>query len=173
MPKPFFFCDNKYMEYKVGDRIIHSREGLSTITSETSIGGNDYFVVVSDKGDRENIYVLKSRTENIIRPIMTVEESMAIINYMKSVEAEFISNTKQRRDQYRKRLLSGNVYDLAYLARQLYFFNFYNANGQIVKLGPKDLQMLKDAESILLDELAISFNVAREEMEKKIAELMK
>ena len=104
---------------------------------------------------------------------MSYDEAKKVVDYIKTVKAEFISNTKQRRDQYRKRLLSGNVYDLAYLARQLYFFNFYNANGQIVKLGPTDLQMLKDAESILFDELAISFNVAREEMEKKIAELMK
>jgi len=161
------------MDYKVGDRIIHSREGLSTITGETIIAGNEYFVVVSDSGDRENIYVLKSRTENIIRPIMTVKEATEIVDYMKSVDAEFISNTKQRRDQYRRRLLSGNVYDLAYLTRQLYFFNYYNANGQTVKLGPTDLQMLKDAESILFDELAISFNVNREEMDNKIAELIK
>ena len=161
------------MEYKVGDRIVHSREGLSTITNETVIGGNEYFVVVSDKGDRENIYVLKSRTENIIRPIMSLDDSMKIVEYMKTVKAEFISNTKQRRDQYRRRLLSGNVYDLAYLARQLYFFNYYNANGTVVKLGPTDLQMLKDAEAILFDELAISFNVTREEMTNKIEELIK
>ena len=162
-----------YMNYKVGDRVVHAREGLSTIMSTTVIGGNEYFVVVSDKGDRENIYVLKSRTENIIRPIMSSEESQKVIEYMKSVNAEFLSNTKQRRDLYRKKLLSGNVLDLAYLSRQLYFYNYYNANGQVVKLGPTDLQMLKDAEKILFDEFAISFSVDREELPKKIEELIK
>ena len=161
------------MNYKVGDRVVHAREGLSTIMSTTVIGGNEYFVVVSDKGDKENIYVLKSRTENIIRPIMSSEESHKVIEYMKSVNAEFLSNTKQRRDLYRKKLLSGNVLDLAYLSRQLYFYNYYNANGQVVKLGPTDLQMLKDAEKILFDELAISFDVEREELPKKIEELIK
>ena len=161
------------MNYKVGDRVVHAREGLSTIMSTTVIGGNEYFVVVSDKGDRENIYVLKSRTENIIRPIMSSEESQKVIEYMKSVNAEFLSNTKQRRDLYRKKLLSGNVLDLAYLSRQLYFYNYYNANGQVVKLGPTDLQMLKDAEKILFDEFAISFSVDREELPKKIEELIK
>ena len=87
------------MEYKVGERVVHSREGLSTIKDMTSISGNEYFVVVSDKGDRENIYVLKNRTENIIRPIMSLEEANELINHMESVEAEFIINTKQRRDQ--------------------------------------------------------------------------
>ena len=160
------------MEYKIGDRIVHSRDGLSTIVSTTEIAGNEYFVVVADKGDRENIYVMKSRTENIIRPIMTKEDAKKIVDYMKTVKAEFISNTKQRRDQYRKRLLSGNVHDLAYLARQLYFFNYYNSHGQTVKLGPTDLQMLKDAESILFDEFAISFNVSRDTVDKKVEELI-
>ena len=108
------------MKYNVGERVVHSREGLSTIKDITNIGGNDYFVVVSDKGAKENIYVMISRTENIIRPIMTYEESCEVVKYMKTVEAEFINNTKQRRDKYRKRLLSGNVFDLAYLSRQLY-----------------------------------------------------
>lgn len=161
------------MEYKVGERVVHSREGLSTIKDVTSISGNEYFVVVSDKGDRENIYVLKNRTENIIRPIMSLEEANELISYMKSVEAEFISNTKQRRDQYRKRLLSGMVKDLAYLTKQLYFFNYYNSIGQVVKLGPTDLQMLKDAERVLYDELAISFGIDRDSVSQKVENLIK
>ena len=149
------------MEFKVGDKIIHSREGLSTIIGETTIAGNEYFVVHSDKGSKENIYVMKSRTENIIRPVMNREQAMVVIEFMKTVPAAFISNTKQRRDIYKKKLLSGDVNDLAYLSRQLFFFNYYNSIGQVVKLGPTDLQMLKDAESILYDELALSFNVDR------------
>ena len=156
------------MEYKVGDRVIHSREGLSTIMSETQIAGNDYFVVVADNGDKENIYVMKSRTDNIIRPVMSKEEVNKVFDYMKTIGPEFISNTKQRRDQYRKKLLSGSVYDLAYLSRQLYFYLYLNENGQTVKLGPTDLQMLRDAEKILFDELAISLNVTPEELKWKV-----
>ena len=160
------------MEYKINDRVVHAREGLSTITNITTMMDREYYVVVADKGERENIYVLKDRTENIIRPIMSLEEGMKVVDYMKTVKAEFISNTKQRRDQYRKRLLSGNVLDLAYLSRQLYFFNYYNSIGQVVKLGPTDLQMLKDAEKVLFDELALSFNVDRDKVDQKIAELL-
>ena len=160
------------MEYKINDRVVHAREGLSTITNITTMMDREYYVVVADKGERENIYVLKERTENIIRPIMSLEEGMKVVEYMKTVKAEFISNTKQRRDQYRKRLLSGNVLDLAYLSRQLYFFNYYNSIGQVVKLGPTDLQMLKDAEKVLFDELALSFNIDRDKVDQKVAELL-
>ena len=126
------------MNFRIGDRVVHSREGLSTITGETLIADNEYFIIRSDKGDKENIYVLKTRTENIIRPVMNLEEAHQVIEYMKSVPAAFISNTKQRRDIYKRKLLSGDVKDLAYLSRQLYFFNLYNSQGQLVKLGPTD-----------------------------------
>ena len=152
------------MEFKVNEIVVHCREGLSSIVGETEIAGNSYFVIVSRKNPKENIYVLKERTENIIRPVMNEEQAKEVINYMKSVDAAFISNTKQRRDLYKRKLLSGNVYDLAYLSRQLYFFNYYNAHGQLVKLGPTDLQMLKDAEAVLFDELAISVSCSREEV---------
>ena len=58
------------MEFKVNEIVVHCREGLSTIVGETEIAGNPYFVIVSRKNPKENIYVLKSRTENIIRPVM-------------------------------------------------------------------------------------------------------
>ncbi len=160
------------MKFNVGDRVVHSREGLSTIKDTKMIGDNEYFVIVSDKGDKESIYVMKSRTENIIRPIMSLEEAHKVLEYMRTVDAQFISNTKQRRDQYRRRLLSGNVLDLAYLSRQLYFYYYYNEIGQTVKLGPTDLQMLIDAENILFDELCISFGLTREELNKKVKELL-
>ena len=160
------------MEFKVNEVVVHCREGLSTIVGETEIAGNAYFVIVSRKNPKENIYVLKTRTDNIIRPVMNEVEAKEVIDYMKTVEAGFISNTKQRRDLYKKKLLSGNVYDLAYLSRQLYFFNYYNSHGQVVKLGPTDLQMLKDAEKVVFDELALSFGVEREKVDQKIAELL-
>ena len=162
------------MSFKVNDRVVHCREGLSTIVGETNIAGNEYFIVASDKGDhRENIYVLKTRTENIIRSVMSKEDAQKVIDFMKEVKPGFISNTKQRRDLYKKKLLSGNVYDLAFLAVQLYFFNYLNANGQVVKLGPTDLQMLKDAEAILFDELSISFEIPRQEMSDRISSFFK
>jgi len=160
------------MEFKVNDKVVHCRDGLSLIVGETTIGGNQYFVVNSLKNNKENIYVLKSRTENIIRPVMNEADANEVVAFMKTVQPGFISNTKQRRDLYKKKLLSGSVNDLAYLTMQLRYFNKFNAEGQVVKLGPTDLQMLKDAESILFDEFATSYNVARELVGDKIASML-
>lgn len=158
--------------FEVNDKVIHAREGLSTIVDTMEMAGNKYFIVHADRGSGENIYVPVNNASSLMRPIMTEAEAMKVIEYMKTVGAEFISNTKQRRDQYKRRLLSGNVYDLAYLSRQLYFFYYYNENGQLVKLGPTDIQMLIDAEMILYDEFALSFKVKREEVGQLVKKLL-
>ena len=150
--------------FKINDMVIHAREGLATIVNTVTMADREYFVVHAKRGGGENIYVLINNTCNIIRPIMDEPAALKVIEYMKTVVAEFISNTKQRRDQYKRKLLSGNVLDLAYLSRQLYFYNYYNSNGQPIKLGPTDVQMLKDAETILYDEFALSFNKPREDV---------
>lgn len=150
--------------FKIDQRVIHCREGLCVIVSETNINGNEYFVVKSETGSGENIYVLKTRTDNIIRPIMNVEQAKELVAFMAAVKPEFMTNTKQRRDFYKKKLGSGSVYDLAFLARQLFLFHDLNSKGTLVKLGPTDIEMLEYADKVLYDELCLAFD-------KNIAEI--
>lgn len=151
--------------YCLNQKVIHCREGLCFIFDETTINGNDYFVVKSVTGNGENIYILKNRTENIIRPIMDKKAAQAVIKYMNECEAEFFSNTKQRRDIYKKKLSSGNVLDLAFLAKQLFLFHYLNAHGTLVKLGPTDIEMLEAAHKILFDEFSLVFNINYENIQ--------
>ena len=44
--------------FEVNQKVIHAREGLSTVVSITNMGGNDYYIIHSDRGTGENIYVL-------------------------------------------------------------------------------------------------------------------
>ena len=41
--------------FEVNDKVIHAREGLSTIVDRVSMAGNDYFIVHADRGTGENI----------------------------------------------------------------------------------------------------------------------
>ena len=150
--------------FNKGERVIHCRDGLAVIMDNTSIAGNDYFVVKTVRGGGENIYVPMSRADVIIRPIMSKEEADQLIEKMKGFGIEYNSNTKQRRDSLKRRLMSGDVNDIAFLFKQLYFFK--EIKDPTVKYGPVDLDMLQYAANNLLDELAISYNVARDEIEQ-------
>ena len=160
--------------FKINDSVIHCREGLSTIIAINNMNGKDYFLVRSHQASAETIYVPVETAKNIIRPIMNEKEADAVLKYIKGIKKEFNSNTKQRRDAYKKRLSSGDVKEIAYLYRQLYFYEKLGGeNNEEIKLGPVDIDMLTYAKNMLLDELSISYKVEREDVEEYIEKRMK
>ena len=144
--------------------MIHCRDGLSVIMDETVIADNVYFVVKSTRGGSENIYVPKKKAESIIRPLMSEKEGRELISYIKNLDVEFNPNTKQRRDALKRRLNSGDVKEIAHLYKQYYLYKYKNDGS--IRFGPVDLDMLMSAVNNLLDELAISFNKQRADMEE-------
>lgn len=150
--------------YKVQDKIIHFRDGVAKIVDIKKIGELDYYLVVADRGTGESIYVPISRAENIIRPIIDVATADKVLSFMKDATVEVSANTKQRRDSFKKKLSSGNPFDIGFLSKQLYLYNNQANLGIVVKFGPADLEMLKYAHMMLLDELAITYKIDREKI---------
>ena len=158
------------MIYEIGDKVIHCRNGVSTIVGTKEMGERQYFVIHTLRGDNENIYVPVIGSENIVRPVMTVEQADELLHSLASIEKEFNPNTKQRRDAFKRRLGSGNVLDIAYLYRQKWLYEKYPEN---VKLGPSDIDMLEYASNILLDELSLTYNVDRDKVEELVVPKIK
>lgn len=162
--------------FKVNDSVIHCREGLSTIVSMSNMNGKDYFLVSVNRNSGETIYVPVETASSIIRPLMDKKAADELLLYIKKIKKEFNTNTKQRRDAYKKMLSSGSVKEIAYLYRQLYFYEKIGGeNNTEIKLGPVDIDMLSYAQNMLMDEFALSYNVKREEVkdfvEKRISKL--
>ena len=162
-----FFVIILLMKYAIQDKVIHCRNGVSTFLNVVNISDREYYLIRSIRGDGENIYVPIIGCENIIRPIMDVEAADQLLCSLREIEKEFNPNTKQRRDAFKRRLASGNVEDIAYLYRQYYL---YNKNPENVKLGPADVDMLEYATNILLDELALTYQVDREQVDKLVVD---
>ena len=151
------------MKYAVNENVVHCRNGVSIIVNVTEMGGREYFVIHALRGDNENIYVPVATSDSIIRPVMSVAEADKILEELKNIQLEYNSNTKQRRDGYKKRLGSGDVRDIAFLYRQ---HDLYISRPGEAKLGPSDLDMLSYASNIFLDELALSYNQDRDKIEE-------
>ena len=158
------------MNYQIGDKVIHCRNGVSAITGTKEMGGREYFIINAIRGDGENIYIPVIGHENIVRPIMSAEAADELLRGLVDVEKEFNPNTKQRRDAYKRRLGSGKVEDIAYLYRQMWLYEKYPED---IKLGPSDVEMLQYATDILLDELALTYQVDREEVAKLVESKIK
>lgn len=151
--------------YKLNQQVMHFREGLSLIVEERQMEGMDYFIVKPLHEGGEMIYVPITRADAIIRPIIDKSEVDDLVKYMGTIKPEYFSNTKQRRDVFKKRLGSGDIKDLAYLTMLLYFYHHPEELDTPVKFGPADIDMLKYATRTLYDELAVSLSIPREEVE--------
>jgi RNA polymerase-interacting CarD/CdnL/TRCF family regulator len=151
--------------FKINDSVIHCREGLSVIVGSRDMNGKEYFLVSVKHNSGETIYVPVDTASSIIRPLMDKKAADSLLTFIKKIEKEFNTNTKQRRDAYKRRLSSGDVKDIAYLYKQLYFYNLIGGeNNTEIKLGPVDIDMLSYAENMLLDELAITYSIPREDI---------
>jgi len=160
--------------FKINQSVIHCREGLSTIISTSTINERDYYLVRTHQASEETIYVPVLSAESIIRPILEQEAADQVLKYIKGIKKEFNTNTKQRRDAYKRRLSSGDVNDIAYLYRQLYFYDKIGGeNNEEIKLGPVDIDMLSHAKKMLLDEFSLTYNINRNEIEDFIEKRIK
>lgn len=154
--------------FKVNDTVVHYRDGIAVITGTTIMAGNEYFVLSLKRAGGVNVYVPIAKAGNVIRKTLTEEDVINLINYSKTIETNFIGNTKQRRDDFKRRLASGDIYDLIYLCKLLYLFKTLPQLPEGVKFGPMDVEMLYDAHNRLFDEFSVIFNIPRDEIEKHI-----
>lgn len=159
------------VEFKRGQQVVHCRDGLAVITDETVVSDKEYFIVKTIRGGGENIYVSKERANNIIRPIMDQKTADELLEYAKTIEIEYNSNTKQRRDGLKRRLSSGDVKDIIFLFKQLYFYKTIQDGS--IKYGPVDLDMLQFATNNLLDELSITYQKDRDQIEEFVYKKLK
>ena len=159
------------VEFKRGQQVVHCRDGLAVITDETVVSDKEYFIVKTIRGGGENIYVSKERANNIIRPIMDPKTADELLEYAKTIDIEYNSNTKQRRDGLKRRLSSGDVKDVIFLFTQLYFYKTIQDGS--IKYGPVDLDMLQFATNNLLDELSITYQKDRDQIEEFVYKKLK
>lgn len=154
--------------FQINDVVVHYRDGVSVITGTITMGDSEYFTIRAKRVGDVSIYVPVLKAINIIRKVMTKEEADKLIEHMNKLPEVYISNTKQRRDEFKRRLSSGNIEDIAFLTKLYILFIKDGFATENVKFGPMDLEMLKDAYNRLLDEFSVSYNVDREEVDSYI-----
>ena len=162
-------------QFQVEQTVIHKREGLAKIVSTAVIADKQYYLLKAARGDGEMIYVPGDASESIIRPIMDEGQAREILDYMSNVKMEYTSNTKQRRDFYKRLLNSGETQDIAFLTMQLRIYELSNHDSENpdMKLGAMDIDILSKADNILMDELALTFGKDRERIKEFIFEKIK
>lgn len=159
--------------FKVNDIVLHYRSGVATITGTATFDNIEYFVLKAKRDQSVSIYIPIENATQVIRPIMDEANADAIILYMKGIEPNFNPNTKQRRDDYKRRLASGNILDIAFLVRHLFLYKHAETLPDKVKFGQVDFDILQNARNLLYDEFCITYNVSEDEIDDFVEERMK
>lgn len=145
--------------FQLNDTVVHYRDGIAVITGIIEMDGSQYFTVKAVRVDDVLIYVPILNASDIIRKVMELDEANNLIEYMNNLPEIYISNTKQRRDDFKRRLSSGDIKDIAFMTKMYLLHKKAAFLTENVKLGQMDIEMLKDAYNRLSDELSVVFNI--------------
>ena len=75
---------------------------------------------------------------------MSLDDANKLIEYMNNLPELYIPNTKQRRDDFKRKLSSGDIKDIAFLTK-MYLLHIKDAFvTENVKLGQMDVDMLNN-----------------------------
>lgn len=151
--------------FQVNDIVIHYRDGVAEIVGTTVFDNVEYFLLKAKRVKEVSIYIPIANATQVIRPVMDEANADAILKYMKDIEPNFDPNTKKRRDDFKRRIASGNILDIAYLVRHLYLYNHTEVLPDKVRFGQVDFDLLNTARNMLFDELAITYHCGDEEIE--------
>ena len=151
--------------FQLNDTVVHNRDGIAIITGTIEINNVQYFTVKANRVDDVTIYVPILNACDIIRKVMSLDDANKLIEYMNNLPELYIPNTKQRRDDFKRKLSSGDIKDIAFLTK-MYLLHIKDAFvTENVKLGQMDVDMLKDAYNRLSDELCVVYNVEVSDIE--------
>lgn len=160
--------------YQVGDRIIYGSNGVCVIEEIKMIE-------VPHTDEEKAYYIIKPiyqecrisvpvDTKMFIRPIISKEEALSLIDGIPQVDAQPYFNTalRQLQEYYEKKLSTHSCTDLIELTISL-----HRKKQQVLeqkrKFGAIDERYMKRAEELLFGELSVVLDIPKTEVKQYIA----
>ena len=146
--------------FKIGEVVVHNKQGLCTIKELTKINDMDYYVLTSSRDDTK-IMIPVNNANNLIRKIITKQEIDELIKKIQKIEVNSIPDFKTRVKKYDELLKSGEPEKLVVLLKMIHKYKKENNNLTIA-----DKEISKAAEKLLFDEFAYVLTIKSNEVEK-------
>ena len=110
--------------FKVGDYVVYGNTGVCKIEDigPLSIGSSDkeYYTLVPVYGRNSKLYTAVDSDKVVIRPIMTKQESDALINEMEEIDALRIGDEKRREEIYKETMRTCDCKEWVRIIKTLY-----------------------------------------------------
>ena len=161
--------------YQVGEKIIYGSNGVCLI--------EEIKMIMAPKSDEEKAYyIIKPMfqecrisvpvdTKMFMRPIISEEEALALIESVPTVEAKPYYNTalRQLQDYYEKRIASRSCEELVALTLSIYRKR-EEMLSQKRKFGAIDERYMKRAEDLLFGELSVVLGISKGDVRARVQE---
>ena len=156
---------------KEGDLIMHETAGVCRVTGETTLDGltGVYYILCPLYMKDATFYPPRDNGKVKIRPIMTREDALTLIDALPTVDSIKFQNFNDQKQRSNEILKSGDSLQLASLTKSL-----YEEQSRRAKRGKKsslnDSTLLKKAELLLFGELATALEIELDQVQDFIAE---
>lgn len=159
--------------FKVGDYVVYGNTGVCRIEDigPLSIGSKDkdYYTLIPMYGRNSRLYTVVDSDKVVIRPIMTKQESDALIDEMEDIDALWIGDERRREEIYKEKMKTCDCKAWVQIIKTLYVRKMDRlAKGK--KVTSSDEKYLNLAEDNLYGELAFSLEMPKEKVGEFILE---
>ena len=162
-------------KFKIGDLIIYGNNGVCKILdcgkldSLSASKDKIYYTIEPYYVAGTKIYTPVDNDKVIMRPVMTKDEAMALIDEIDKIEALWITDEKRRENEYKETIKKCDCIELVKIIKTIYLRKQSRlAEGKKITAG--DEKYFKIAEENLYGELAISLDMTKSETKEFIIE---
>ncbi len=161
--------------FRIGDKAVYPGRGVAEVVAieKKMISGQEMnFYVLQPLDERlasARIFIPTSNVSSVgMRTIISEDEADEIFKILKKREKVVDSTTWNRRHrEYREKVDSGSIYEVARVLRDLYLLK----SDKDLSFGER--KMLDDAKILLLKELAIAKGMTEDEIENQLRSIFK
>ena len=162
--------DSEKREYKIKDYIVYPKHGVGQISEfkKINIGGIDVetYIIKFEK-DKANGMVPVNKQSHL-RPLATINQVNKCISILKSKPKIKRSMWSRRAQEYKAKISSGKIYELAEVVRDL-----NKGDDLMVDQSYSERQLFEKAYERILSEFQIILNVSLEDTQKKLDKALK
>lgn len=164
--------------FEKGEYIIYGNTGVCEITDITTMNfsgipkDKPYYVLKPYYEKEGVIYTPVDNNKTMMRRIITKEEVEELIGEMKGIEELWVENDKQREEQYKGCIRSGDCREWVKVIKTLYRRR-QERTAQGKKITVTDDRYFKIAEECLYSEMAIPMEMTKDEVRQFLLDKMR
>lgn len=153
--------------FNVNDYIVYSSMGVcrvADIRKEEDMNGNEaeYYILQPVYGNNMTIKTPVNNQKVVMRSIVSKEEILSLIASMPQQETVWIEDNRQRSENFKAALKTGECAELIKLIKTIYTEK-QEKSSQGKKLSKADEDIFRAAEKHLYEEFAVVLNIPPEE----------